>query len=183
MMRPIVGVVGDVRSTALADAPEPTVYASMMQNPYLVPVDSRSHERRSGVARRRRCAASCEISTARFPSTRCRRWRSASRARSDASGSTRRSSRSSPAVALVLSAVGLYGVIAYAVSQRMHELGVRVALGASGERISRMVIGEGLVLTAIGAVDRNRRLGVAREARRDRCCSAWTRSIRSRSAA
>jgi putative ABC transport system permease protein len=46
----------------------------------------------------------------------------------------------------------LYGVIAYAVSQRTHELGVRVALGATGERISRMVIGEGLMLTAVGVI-------------------------------
>jgi predicted permease len=56
------------------------------------------------------------------------------------------------AVALVLAAVGLYGVIAYAVSQRSHELGVRVALGATGDRISRMVIGEGVMLTAIGVL-------------------------------
>jgi len=55
-------------------------------------------------------------------------------------------------VALVLAAIGLYGVIAYAVGQRTHELGVRVALGATSERIIAMVIREGLVITAIGAI-------------------------------
>jgi putative ABC transport system permease protein len=56
------------------------------------------------------------------------------------------------AVALVLSAVGLYGVIAYAVSERTQELGVRVALGASTARISRMILGEGLVMSIAGIV-------------------------------
>jgi putative ABC transport system permease protein len=55
-------------------------------------------------------------------------------------------------VALTLAAVGLYGVIAYAVSQRTHELGVRVALGATGQRIAAMIVSQGLTLTISGAV-------------------------------
>jgi len=54
------------------------------------------------------------------------------------------------AVALILAAIGLYGVIAYSVSQRAHELGVRVALGATGQRIAGMVVGQGLMLTLAG---------------------------------
>ena len=55
-------------------------------------------------------------------------------------------------VAVTLAVVGLYGVIAYGVSQRRHEFGIRVALGAQRGQIARMVVGEGGRIAVIGAL-------------------------------
>ncbi len=54
-------------------------------------------------------------------------------------------------MALVLGIVGIYGVIAYAVSQRTREIGIRVALGSQPSELRRMFVREGLLLAAIGA--------------------------------
>jgi putative ABC transport system permease protein len=59
-------------------------------------------------------------------------------------------------IAVFLAAVGLYGVVAYTVTQRTQEIGLRMAIGAAPSDVLRMVVGDGLKLATIGMV-----LGIA----------------------
>ena len=56
------------------------------------------------------------------------------------------------ASALLLSAIGIYGLMAYSVEQRTQEIGIRLALGAELGAVRRMILGQGMLLAAIGIV-------------------------------
>src|SRR5439155_12768209 len=55
-------------------------------------------------------------------------------------------------IGLTLAVVGLYAVLAFAVGRRTKEIGIRMALGASGESVRRMILGSGLRVTIVGTM-------------------------------
>jgi predicted permease len=147
--REIVGVVGDVRDVALSQKPGPIMYVPFAQAPlHGGEVVVRSSLSTSSVA----AAIRQEVHSIDkdLPVTDVEPFRNAlgqsvsrERFRTFLLGSF-------SALALVLAAVGIFGVVAYSVSQRRQEIGIRMALGAQRRDVLRLILGHGAKLALLG---------------------------------
>jgi len=153
MVLTVVGVTGDVRHVGLAVPPRPEIFVNSMQSllpwSWLVLV-VRAHGEPAPLAESVKAAlhevnANVPIERASTLDDVVARSIVGPRIYTFLLGTF-------AALAVMLAAIGLYGLISYTVSQRTHELGVRVALGAARPEIVRLVLGQGLRLAAAGAV-------------------------------
>ncbi len=145
----IVGVVGDVK--ALLDAePKPQIYFSYLQAPLSsMSIAVKAATPTTAVASLRSAIASIDRDQPIFNVKSMEQYLSESTAQ-------RRFSvvvlSIFAGVAVTLAAVGLYGLMAYSVMQRKHEMGVRMALGAQRRDILKLVLKQGMTLVVIGMV-------------------------------
>jgi putative ABC transport system permease protein len=149
--REIVGVVGDVRHHGLVREPVPEVYVPFAQEPLFI----------VGLAIRTAGEPSAMVGAVRQAIWQVDKDQPVAyvlpmRQMAAETTALHRTSTLTllafTVIALALAALGLYGVLSYAVSQRSHEIGIRVAMGASRSDILRMVMGQGLRLAGAGLV-------------------------------
>lgn len=148
-LRQVVGVVGDMRRDSLTDAPPPAFYLPEGQIPQgsmrllvrsAIPPSAVVDSNRSAVWSISRNLPVYDIKTLdQYLGLALAQQRFNAMLLCLFAG-----------LAVVLSAVGVYGLVSYSVSQRMHEFGLRMALGAESIDVMRMALGEGLILVLVG---------------------------------
>ncbi len=148
-MREIVGVVGDVRNRTLNTEPRPAYYVPQTQVPFsqMVVVAKTTTEPHSLVSGMTKEVAAMDPDLPLFGVQTMREYLSASVA-TPRFNTTLLSIFAG--VALVLTLVGLYGVMSYSVAQRTNELGIRLALGAQSRDVLLMIVKQGSLLILCG---------------------------------
>jgi putative ABC transport system permease protein len=148
--REIVGVVGSVKHESLAETDRPEVYLPFAQDPdrYMDLVVRTRNGNLSGVETMIRRAVH-EIDSQQFVPTVMPLSRLVSQTLAESRFHTALLGVFA-AVAILLAAVGIYGVIAYNVTQRTREIGIRMALGAQRQQMMTMILRQSLTMAAIG---------------------------------
>ncbi|HEV2416673.1 MAG TPA: ABC transporter permease, partial [Terriglobia bacterium] len=147
----IIGLVADARVHNAAQAPQPFAYMPLSQDPkfFAGNIEVRATGDPAGVAAEVRQAIR-EVDSA-LPIMRVQTLRRLVYDQLNQQRLVARLSVLFSLLALVLAAVGLYGVMAYWVARRTQEIGIRMALGAQKHDVLRLVVGRGLVMTLLGA--------------------------------
>lgn len=147
--REIVGIVGDVRSESLSDDPKPAIYIPYAQRSFeLVYLAMRTKSNPLSLAssvRKEVLAVDREQPVYDVKSMNQLIWDSSAKQNFNMLLLT-----IFAALALVLAMIGVYGVVASSTSQRTHEIGIRMALGAKRSDILKLFLRQGLVLILIG---------------------------------
>ena len=150
-MREIVGVVADIRSRALNTEPKPTYYLPQSQVPFtqLIGVVKSSNDPRSLTGSVTREVRALDTELPVFSVKTMDEYISSSIA-APRFNTTLLSIFA--VVALVLTIIGLYGVMSYSVAQRTNEIGIRMALGAQSRDVLGLIVKEGLKMVLFGLV-------------------------------